>query len=177
MLWLPPLQRLKPRSEHGSTDKRLHPVDRAAPTRPRDSIRGATGLLVEGTVGPGPRAVEWRRGRRRRETSPRESCRMETAHGDRPCAALRCSSRTGMNDRKAARSCKSADRPSWRAASYAIGVDARRVETRIRFETENSLGVIGLATPGNSYEIDGCNVHTGSLKCRCRKIRRQRAPK
>jgi hypothetical protein len=36
-----------------------------------------------------------------------------------------------MNDREAARSCKSVDRPSWRAASYAIGIDARRAETRI----------------------------------------------
>jgi hypothetical protein len=56
--------RAKPRSEHGSTDKRLLPLDRAAPK----GVRPACWL--KGPQVPA-RAAEWRRGRRRRETTPR----------------------------------------------------------------------------------------------------------
>jgi hypothetical protein len=50
-----------------------------------------------------------------------------------------------MNDRDAARSCKSVDRPSWRAASYAIGIDARRAETRLAWFRSQEPSWLALA--------------------------------
>ena len=88
-------------------------------------------VVLRSLLGPGPRSgvATWPSQARDITTTTPVGCKGRM--GDRPCAALRCSSRTGMKDRQAARSCKSADRPSWRAAPYPIGIDARRAEARI----------------------------------------------
>jgi hypothetical protein len=66
------------------------------------------------------------------------------AWGDRPCAALRCSSRTGVNDREAARSCRSVDRPSC-GDIQASGITpsagiARTIRTRAGGTVASSTG-------------------------------------